>query len=118
MADVKLIIKPLLTIAEATYHKVHDDKPQSSRKTVHKIAFDKLRGTAQQLVAIFRANPAPNSDSQENIAAQFIAMKKLVDGYCAKTGQTHDVLVAFNNASTEWELLRTASQVQLSGGAD
>jgi hypothetical protein len=106
MADVNLIINSLNTIANAAYHKPHDDRPPSSRKTGHQIAFETLQGTAAQLEAVFRQNPAPNRDSRENIAAQFAAMKKNVDVYCAMTVETRPGLIAFNNASTEWELLR------------
>ncbi|MGE0680276.1 MAG: hypothetical protein AB7P69_05125 [Candidatus Binatia bacterium] len=106
MADVNLIINSLNTIANAAYHKVHDGPP-SSRKTGHQIAFEALQGTAAQLAAVFGQNPAPNRDSRENIAAQFATMKKNVDVYCVKTVETRPVLIAFNNASTEWEVLRS-----------
>jgi len=105
MADINLIINSLHTIATAAYQKVHEGPP-SSRKTGHEVAFDQLKGAAEQLEAIFRANAAPSRDSQENIAAQFVSMKKNVDVYCAKTGATDAVLRAFNKASTEWEALR------------
>lgn len=106
MADVDRIINSLRTITTETYHSVHEGQPPSSRKTGHQLEFEKLQGTAAQLAAIFTANRAPNRDSRENIAAQFDAMKKSVDIYCVKTTGTRPVLTAFNDAFTEWQVLR------------
>ena len=77
----------------------------SSRKSLHQIAFERLKGSAQQVAAILTQNPNPNRDAQENIGSQFTAMKKDVDAYCKKTDGTDDILRAFNKASVEWGLL-------------
>jgi dihydroorotate dehydrogenase len=69
------------------------------------VAFESLQGSAEQVVAILEQNPTPNGDQQENITAQFRAMKKNVNIYCPKTAGTDDVLRAFNKALTEWEEL-------------
>jgi len=106
MADVNLIIRSLDTIATATYLSVTGQPSTSSRKTARELAFDGLTGSAEQLKNIFMQNPKPNSDQRENIAAQFATMKAAVDNYCVKGSGTESVLKAFNDASTEWEVLR------------
>jgi hypothetical protein len=50
-------------------------------------------------------NPKPNPGQRENINNSFAAMKKDVGVYCTNTNGTRNVLVAFNNAETEWQLL-------------
>jgi len=105
MADVNLIINSLHTITTEAYQSVQGGPP-SSRKTGHQLEFETLQNTARQLEVIFGQNPAPNRDSRENIAAQFASMKKNLDYYLVKTTGTRPVLIAFNNAFTEWELLR------------
>ena len=104
MADAAEVIRNLNIIVNAQYHSVHGGPP-SSRKTGHQTAFEALQGSAQQVVAILTQNPKPNRDQQENVGSQFAAMKKNVDIYCQKTTETRPVLIAFNNAETEWQLL-------------
>jgi hypothetical protein len=104
MADAAEVVRNLNIIVNAQYHSVHEGPP-SSRKTGHQLAFEALQGSAQQVVAILTQNPQPNNDQQENVSSQFAAMKKNVDVYCQKTVETRPVLLAFNNAETEWKLL-------------
>ena len=76
-------------------------------KTFHEKNFDRLKGTAQQVVVlILRQNPNPTGDQKENLQSLFDAMDKAVKGYCANTRNTHDVLRSFNLASTEWALVK------------
>ncbi|AFL89204.1 hypothetical protein Terro_2972 [Terriglobus roseus DSM 18391] len=104
MPGVNDIINDLTSISGAQYVKVNAGPP-SSRKTGHQLAFEALQGQAGQVAAILRQNPVPNRDQKENINAQFLAMKKNVGLYCVKTDNTRDVLKAFNNAETEWQVL-------------
>jgi hypothetical protein len=104
MPGVQDIIANLNIIANAQYKSVHGGPP-SSRKTGHQLAFEALQGQAGQVAAILTQNPNPNPDQQENITAQFATMKKNVQVYCVKTDDTRDVLVAFNNAETDWQVL-------------
>jgi hypothetical protein len=72
---------------------------------LHQLAFEGLQGSAGQVAAILTQNPRPNRDQQENVDGQFANIKKNVNVYCPKTDNTREVLLAFNNASTEWTLL-------------
>ncbi len=105
MGNVNTIIAQLNIIAAARYKSVHGG-PASSRKTLHEQAFDKVKGSAQQVSSILGQNPNPNRDQKENITAQFNSMKKNVDVYCPKTAGTDNVLRAFNKAFAEWELFK------------
>jgi len=100
MADVNLIINSMNTIANAQYQ----GRPQS-RKSLHEIAFDRMRGSAQQISAILTQNPAPNPDTLENLQTLFDGMQNDVSGYCTKTDNTTDIVRAFSKASAEWQLL-------------
>jgi len=104
MPGVQDIIANLNIIVNAPYKSVHGG-PAPSRKTGHQLAFEALQGQAGQVAAILTQNPNPNRDQQENITAQFATMKKNVQVYCVKTDDTRDVLKAFNNAETDWQVL-------------
>jgi hypothetical protein len=104
MPGVQDIIANLTIIAQAQYKSVHGGPP-SSRKTGHQLAFEALQGQSGQVAAILTQNPNPNRDQRENITAQFETMKKNIGVYCVKTDDTRDVLKAFNNAETDWQIL-------------
>lgn len=114
MGDVKKIINALTDIGKATYQKVHDGKPPSSRKTGHQLAFESLQGSAGQVAAILKQNPKPGRDQRENIGSQFAAMDKNLKVYATKT-TSRDVILAFNRASTEWMVLVNELSMSASG---
>lgn len=91
MANIQLIIDNLQIIVDAGYK-----GKASSRKTMHELAFDKLQGSAEQIVSILTQNPNPNRDTTENLQTQFDAMQKNIKAYCSNTAETEDVLRAFN----------------------
>src|SRR5215207_8741917 len=104
MADVQLIIDSMNTITHANYVSVKGGPP-SSRPTGHQVAFQSLQGAANQIVLSLNRNRAPNRDQRENIGTYFDSLKKNVNVYCVKTAGTNDVLKAYNDGSTEWQVL-------------
>jgi hypothetical protein len=101
------IIDPCTLIGKATYVKVHDDQPPSSRKTLHQTNFELLQADARSVAANLRAYPKPTPGSQDTIANKFSNMDKHVKTYTAKTVGTQDILKAFNDAHTAWGELVT-----------
>ena len=104
MANVQSIIAAMQTIVNSAYQKVHAG-PLPSRPTGHMLAFRNIQGNAQQIHAILSQNPNPSRDSRENIEGLFASMGENVRVYCQKTDATRPVLIAFNNAYTDWQVL-------------
>lgn len=103
MPGIQDVIANLNIIAHSQYKSVHEGPPPS-RKTGHQLAFEALQGQAGQVANILGQNPNPNRDQQENITAQFVTMKKNVGLYSTHTDGTREVLKAFNNAETDWQV--------------
>ncbi len=106
MANVNSIIADMHTIMNSAYQSVHGG-PAPSRPTAHMVAFRNIQGNAQQIHAILSQNPRPSADSRANIDSLFDSIGENVKLYCQKTDATRPVLIAFNNAHTDWQLLTT-----------
>lgn len=104
MANVNLIINAMQTIMNSAYQSVNGG-PAPSRPTGHMVAFRNIQGNATQIHAILSQNPSPSRGSRENIGMLFDSMGENVRLYCQKTDGTRPVLIAYNNAHTEWGVL-------------
>ena len=110
MPNVNSIIADMRKILNSAYHKVNVG-PLPSRPTAHMVAFRNIQGNAQQIHAILSQNPKPSADSRSNIDSLFESMGENVRLYCQKTDATRPVLIAFNNAHTDWQMLTSQAAV-------
>jgi hypothetical protein len=101
MADIQLIINSLTTISNAVYQGA-----PSSRQTLAETAFNRLKGSAQQVATILQQNQNPNNDMIENLEAQFTSMGNDVGTYITKRQGVENILLAWNKAKYEWDLLK------------
>jgi hypothetical protein len=79
----------------------------SSRQNLAETAFNRLKGSAQQVATILQQNPILTHDQIENMETQFTSMAKDMGTYTTKRQGIENILLAWNKAKFEWDLIQS-----------